>query len=41
LFVSHSVNPNYINECMRIVKEHNKYENVLAIWDEPIKKVQP
>ncbi len=35
------MNPNYIRECTRIVGEHNKYENVIAIWDDPIKKVQP
>jgi hypothetical protein len=23
-----------------IIKEHNKHENVIAIWDEAIKKVQ-
>ncbi len=28
-------------ECNRIVGEHNKHENLIAIWDEPIKKVQP
>jgi hypothetical protein len=31
----------YINECTRIVGGHNKHENVIAIWDKPIKKVQP
>jgi hypothetical protein len=35
------VNPNYIKECTRIVGEYDKHENVIAIWDEPIKKVQP
>jgi hypothetical protein len=35
------MNPNYIKECTRIVGKHNKlYENVITIWDEPIKKVQ-
>jgi hypothetical protein len=33
------MNSNYINKCVRIVGEHNKHENVIAIWDEPIKKV--
>jgi hypothetical protein len=32
------MNPNYIKECTRIVRCHNKHENVIAIWDEPIKK---
>jgi len=32
------MNPNYIKECTRIVGCHNKHENVIAIWDEPIKK---
>jgi hypothetical protein len=41
LFGFHSMNPNYINECTKIVGEHNKHENVIAIWDELIKKVQP
>jgi hypothetical protein len=35
------MNPNYIKECTKIVGEHNKLENVKAIWDEPITKVQP
>jgi len=35
------MNPNYINEWSKIVGEHNKHENVIAIWDELIKKVQP
>jgi hypothetical protein len=35
------MNPNYIKECIKIVRELNKHENLLAIWDEPIKKVQP
>jgi hypothetical protein len=35
------MNSNYIKECTKIVGEHNKYENVTVIWDEPIKKVQP
>jgi hypothetical protein len=30
--------PNYINECTRIVGKHNKNENLIAIWGEPIKK---
>ncbi len=25
----------------RLVEKHNKHENVINIWDEPIKKVQP
>jgi hypothetical protein len=25
------MNPNYIKECIRIVKKHNKHENVIAI----------
>jgi len=36
----HSMNPNCIKECIRIVRGHNKHENVIAIWDEPIRKVQ-
>jgi hypothetical protein len=32
------MNPNYINECIKIIKEHNKHENLIAIWDEPIKR---
>jgi hypothetical protein len=28
-------------KCIRIVGKHNKLENVIAIWDEPLKKVQP
>jgi len=35
------MNRNYIKECTKIVGEHNKHENLIAIWDEPIKKVQP
>jgi hypothetical protein len=35
------MNPNYIKECTRIIGKHNKHENLIAIWDEPIKKVQP
>jgi hypothetical protein len=34
------MSPNYIKECTRIVGKY-KHENVIAIWDEPIKKVQP
>jgi hypothetical protein len=30
-----------MKECTKIVEEHNKHENVITIWDEPIKKVQP
>jgi hypothetical protein len=41
LFGFHSMNPNYIKECTRIIGKHNKHENLIAIWDEPIKKVQP
>jgi len=40
LFGFHSMNPNYIKECIRIVGERNKHENLIAIWDNPIKKVQ-
>jgi hypothetical protein len=32
------MNPNYIKECTRIVGSHNKHENIIAIWDESIKK---
>jgi hypothetical protein len=35
------MNPNYIKECTKIVGEHKKRENLIAIWDEPIKKGQP
>jgi hypothetical protein len=35
------MNPNYINECTRIVGEHDEHENLIAVWDEPTKKVQP
>jgi hypothetical protein len=35
------MNPNYIKECTRIIGEQNKHENLIAISDEPIKKVQP
>jgi hypothetical protein len=35
------MNLNYIKECIMIVKEHNKREIIIAIWDEAIKKVQP
>jgi len=35
------MNPNYIKECIVIVGKHNEHENLIAIWDEPIKKVQP
>jgi hypothetical protein len=35
------MNPNYIKECTRIIGKHNKIENLIAIWDEPFKKVQP
>jgi hypothetical protein len=35
------MNPNYIKECIKSVGKHNKHENVIAIWDESIKKVQP
>jgi hypothetical protein len=41
MFGFHSLNPNYIMECTRIVGKHNKHENVIVNWDEPIKKVQP
>jgi hypothetical protein len=33
------MNPNYIKHCTRIVGGLNKHENVIAIWEEPIKKV--
>jgi hypothetical protein len=32
------MNPNYIKECTTIVGGQNKYENVIAIWEEPIKR---
>jgi hypothetical protein len=35
------MNPNYIKECTRIIEDNNKHENLIAFWDEPIKKVQP
>jgi hypothetical protein len=35
------MNPNYINDCPKIVGKHNKHENVIANWDESIKKAQP
>jgi hypothetical protein len=35
------MNPNYIKECSKIIGEHNKHENPIAIWDESIKKDQP
>jgi hypothetical protein len=36
------MNPKYITKCNKIVGKHNKlHENVIAIWDEPIKEVQP
>jgi hypothetical protein len=35
------MNPNYIKECTKIVKNDNEHENLIAIGDEPIKKVQP
>jgi hypothetical protein len=41
LFNFHSMNPNYIKECIKIVREHNKHEDVIVIRDEPIKDVQP
>jgi hypothetical protein len=31
LFDFHPMNPNYINECIKIVGEHNKHENVIAM----------
>jgi hypothetical protein len=34
------MNWKYIKECTRIIGKHNKHENLIAIWDEPIKKVQ-
>jgi hypothetical protein len=34
-------NPNYIlNKCIRMMENHPKNENIIAIWDEPIKKAQ-
>jgi hypothetical protein len=33
------MNPNYIKKCTMIVGKNNKHENLIAIWDEPIKKV--
>jgi hypothetical protein len=41
LFGFHSMNPNYIKECIKIIGEHNRHENLITIWDEPIKMVQP
>jgi hypothetical protein len=35
------MNLNYIKEYIRIVGKHNKHENLIVIWDESIKKVQP
>jgi hypothetical protein len=35
------MNQNYIKKSIRIVEEHNKHENLIAIRDELIKKVQP
>jgi hypothetical protein len=32
---------NYINGRTKIIEEHNNHENLIAIWDEPMKKVQP
>jgi hypothetical protein len=32
------MNPYYIKECTKIVGKHNKHQNVIAIWDEPIKR---
>jgi hypothetical protein len=29
------MNLNYIKECTRIVREHNKHENLIVIRDEP------
>jgi hypothetical protein len=34
------MNPNCIKEWIKIIEKQNKHENVLAIWDELIKKVQ-
>jgi hypothetical protein len=31
---------NDIKECTMIVQKQEKHENVITIWDEPIKKVQ-
>ncbi len=41
LFGFHSMNPNNVKECSKIVGECHKHENVRSIWDEPIKKIQP
>ncbi len=41
LFGFHSMNPNYIKNCTRIIGEHNKQKQKIAMWDQPIKKVQP
>jgi hypothetical protein len=35
------MNLKYLKECIRIVGEYNKHENVISIWDEPINKVHP
>jgi hypothetical protein len=32
------MNPNYIKKCTTIVGGQNKHENVIAIWEEPIKR---
>ncbi len=41
MFSFHFMNPNYVKEHIKIAREHNKLQNVMAIWDEPITKVQP
>jgi len=32
------MNPDYIKACIRIIEKHNKHENQIVIWDEPIKR---
>jgi len=38
-FLASLNNPNYIlNKCIKMIKNQNKYENVIAVRDESIKK---
>jgi hypothetical protein len=32
LFGFHSMNPNYIKECIRVIGKHNKHENLILGW---------
>jgi hypothetical protein len=41
LFSFHVNNPNYIVAGALMMENQSKHENVIAIWDEPTKKVQP